>query len=470
MKYMVLLPEAILVLGIIFMLFVCLFRSANTQKTFFTISKWVMISALVGTIFLYNRSLGEVWHNNNYTTMFKVTVYLFALGWGTLSLKRFQSKGQSSFYFYWLLLINLLCFSIIFSYNSVFATATAFSLCQILNCLMLKIDEQDDAKKMHLRYILYTMCFLLMLWGGTFGIYHCCGTDNYAQIQKYLQAQTSFGWQLKLSFSLILMFLLFALGVAPLHFWHADVISASVLPVAGYLSFIPPLVYFSVFVNLMNNVFSPLYAEITPAILSFGVLSVFLGAIGANSEENMRRIFSYAGLYYTGVLMICATDMQEQSLQGAFIYLLVNSLSFFGIYTVLAGCRSKGEYLHNLNDVKGLSTQRPVLSATLLILMISLLGTPPLLGFLGKLSVINALIIGNHYALMAVVAFSILVLACAYLRIITSIYFEPRNISFDRVDKEVYLCIAVNVVLIVLTILNPKYLMHDIEMVLINSL
>ena len=72
----------------------------------------------------------------------------------------------------------------------------------------------------------------------------------------------------------------------------------------------------------------------------------------------------------------------------------------------------------------------------------------------------------GSYGLMAVVAFSMLILVYAYLKIITVIYFEPRNISFDRVDKGVYTYIAVNLLLIAVTVINPKYLMHDVEMML----
>ena len=72
--------------------------------------------------------------------------------------------------------------------------------------------------------------------------------------------------------------------------------------------------------------------------------------------------------------------------------------------------------------------------------------------------------------MMAVIAFSMLILVYAYLKIITVIYFEPRNISFDRVDKGVYIYLAVNILLIAITVLNPKYLMHDVEMMLVAIL
>lgn len=292
------------------------------------------------------------------------------------------------------------------------------------------------------------------------------GGGGYEELGKFLTAQTETLWQLRLAFVMIMVFFLFALGVAPFHFWFADAVSGAVLPVAGYLTIVPVLAYFPAFVNLIVNVLAPLYAWFVPVMLVFGVLSVFIGAVGANSEDNLRRIFAYAGLYYVGVLLVSAADMHGQSLLGAFIYLLVYVLAFFGVYTVFAGCRSKGEYLRCLSEIRGLSTQRPFLAAAFLILMISLIGTPPLLGFLGKLSVINALVAGGSYGLMAVVAFSMLILVYAYLKIITVIYFEPRNISFDRVDKGVYTYIAVNLLLIAVTVINPKYLMHDVEMML----
>lgn len=465
-KYIALLPEIILAFGIVFMALIRLFRSANTQKTFFTISKWVLILATVTSIIFYNRSVGDFWQNNNYNTLFKVVMYLLSIGWGALSLKRFQNKDQVSFWFYFMLLSCLLCFAVALSYSSLLLLALMLTFCQLLNFFLLRLDIEEEEIGCCRKYLLLSTLFCLILWGGILILWHLAGSSDYAVIKDFVVNQDHMSKQLSFAFAMITIFFLFALGVAPFHFWQANVVSCAILPVAGYLTFIPILAYFSIFVNLMNNVLAPLYGTYENVILFFGVLSVFLGAIGANSEDNLRKIFAYAGLYYIGVVIIAAADMQEQSLQGAFIYLFVYILAFFGVYTVLAGCRSKGEYLHNLDEMRGLSTQRPFLSATLLVLMISLIGTPPLVGFLGKLSVINALVVSNHYGLMAVVAFSVLILACAYLRVITAVYFEPRNINFDRVDKEVYVCIAVNVILIVMTVLNPKYLMHDVEMML----
>lgn len=464
-NYVALLPEAVLTAGVLLTVLVRFLRSANTAKTFLTLAKWTILPAIMLTAVFYDRNVGGFWVNNDYTTLFKIVIFLFALGWGSLSLRRFQNRENDSFAFYSMLLLELLGFSLMLSARSLELFAAAAVCCQLLNCLLLRIGADEECLPRLHRHLAVTMFFCLLLAAGVL-VLRRYGGSGYEELGKFLTVQTETLWQLRLAFVMIMVFFLFALGVAPFHFWFADAVSGAVLPVAGYLTIVPVLAYFPAFVNLIVNVLAPLYAWFVPVMLIFGVLSVFIGAVGANSEDNLRRIFAYAGLYYVGVLLVSAADMHGQSLLGAFIYLLVYVLAFFGVYTVFAGCRSKGEYLRCLSEIRGLSTQRPFLAAAFLILMISLIGTPPLLGFLGKLSVINALVAGGSYGLMAVVAFSMLILVYAYLKIITVIYFEPRNISFDRVDKGVYTYIAVNLFLIAVTVINPKYLMHDVEMML----
>ena len=159
--------------------------------------------------------------------------------------------------------------------------------------------------------------------------------------------------------------------------------------------------------------------------------------------------------------------LNDNSLVAAFTYLLVYEVAICGIYTVFFGYRVKGEYMSEMKDIKGVATQRSFLTAALLVFMISLIGTPPLLGFLGKLAVINSFVITRHYVLIAFMMVAMLILAYAYLKIITVSYFEPRNNNFDIVDKGVYICLIINIILILVAVINPKYLMHDVEQMLV---
>ena len=98
--------------------------------------------------------------------------------------------------------------------------------------------------------------------------------------------------------------------------------------------------------------------------------------------------------------------------------------------------------------------------------MVSMLGTPPMLGFLGKLSVINYLIIQGSYVFIGLILTALLLLAYAFLNVIKAVYFDSLTNVFDRADKGVYICLMINLILVLISILNPKYLMHDAEAIL----
>ena len=464
--YIALLPEAVLLTGIVLVVLVAVLRSVNTAKTFYTLSKWILLPVIALTAVFYDQNIAVLWENNDYTTLLKVIIYLFSLGWCSLSYKRFQNKEGESFVFHLLVLMSLFCFSVGLSSRALWLTAAAFTVYQLAVVLMQQIEATEETCRRRRLYLFFSGMFVVFLWTGIFLFYRQCDGTTYEEITGLLSVADLSSPKLRLAFVLIMLFFLFVLGAAPFHFGFTEAVSGSVLPVAGFLSIVPVLAFFPAMINLLLNVFAPLYGWFMPVMVIFGIISIFIGAVGANSADNLRRIFACAELYYVGVLLVAASDLQRQSLSAALIYMQIYVLAFFGLYTVFSGFRSKGEYLTRLSEIRGLSTRRPFLAAAFLVLMISLIGMPPLLGFLGKLSVVNILVAGGSYGLMAVVAFSVLILACAYLKVITVIYFEPRNINFDRVDKNVYIYIAINILLFVFTVLNPKYLMRETEMIL----
>lgn len=94
---------------------------------------------------------------------------------------------------------------------------------------------------------------------------------------------------------LIIAAMLFLLAVAPFHFWYADVIGVSVLPVSGFLTIVPVFAYVACLADLVLNIFLPAYPVLRDAVVIFGVLSLVIGVLNANIEQNMRRLFAYSG-------------------------------------------------------------------------------------------------------------------------------------------------------------------------------
>jgi len=469
--YILLLPEFLLLAGMAFMSFVRLFRHGNTPKTFYTIGRNFLLLAAVCTAVFYNQGIDGLLMNNYFTTLFKLIVYLLVFVWNYLSLKHFQSKNRSSFTFYLLILFYILGFSTAVSAENIWLLFAGLVPPFIANYFLFAIGRDDEADAVSRRsYLTLSICNALLFFFGVGMLHYYSGHSGYQEIERYLETIPTAMWQCNLAFALIMVSFLLMLGCAPFHFWFADTVRSVILPVGGFIMLVPPFVYFACIIDVLVNLFYPISGWFAPVMLVFGCLSVFLGALGSNGESNLRKIFAYFSLYNIGVLVLSINPITDHSLLSTFIYLVVYVLAMAGVYTVFLGMRSKGIYLADLGEIRGFATRRPFVSAAFLLFMISLIGTPPLLGFLGKLSIVNNLVLNSEYWLMIIVTGAILLLANACLKIITALYFEPRNNSFDSVDKGVYICILINMLLIAIAILNPRYLMHDVEVMLVTVL
>ena len=100
--------------------------------------------------------------------------------------------------------------------------------------------------------------------------------------------------------------------------------------------------------------------------------------------------------------------------------------------------------------------------------LVSLIGSPPMLGFLGKLSVINNLVLEHHFYLVAVTLLSLILMANAYLIVVKTVYFDSPIMNFDRIDKSIYICLTLNLILVVISLVQPRFLMSGFERMLIR--
>ena len=120
----------------------------------------------------------------------------------------------------------------------------------------------------------------------------------------------------------------------------------------------------------------------------------------------------------------------------------------------------------NLLSVSGVSESKPFLGAAFVFFLFSLLGFPPSLGFLGLLSIVHDLVNEQNFVAVALILVGVVILSAAFLKVIKSVYFDKKTTHFDRVDKGIYWMLFWILAVIVILMLNPKYLMNDIEVLL----
>jgi len=467
-SYISLLPEILLLSGILFMLAVAYFRGGNTPKTYFTIAKSVIVLSLLTTVIFYNQNAEpHLFRNNSFTTLFKTLIYLSALAAFYLACKWFLNKNRSSLAYYVICLLSLLLLTLSVSAQNLLVLFACLEFSFFLNLGLIRLNPVEEVSAPVFRRYLFGGLMMTAVFVAGLLLFYQMGIPYECQeAYAWFEMHDSRDWKLYLSAVLVLVPVLYMLGLAPFHLWFADVVSTAILPVSTFLTFIPPIAYIAVMIELLSNVFYPMHRDLHLFVISCGGISMFLGAVGANSVTNLRRLFAYVSLYNLGVAVVCISWLNDNGLLSGFISLLVYLLSLFGIYTVFYAFKSKGDYLTDMKDLAGISEVRPYISAALLIFMISLLGTPPMLGFLGKLSVINYLIIQGSYVFIGLILTALLLLAYAFLNVIKTVYFDARHNLFDRADQGVYICLMINLILVLISILNPKYLMHDAEAIL----
>lgn len=464
MRYniLALIPEIVLLVTIVIAAVAEKFREKATPKTFYTISKIGLFLALVATIVFYNQSfLSGYYENNSFTTLIKVIIYLWMLGCFYLSLRWFLGMDRPSFRFYTLTAISVLLLTAAVSAYNLLLLYVLLESAFLLNYFLIKTEADETTFPAAKNFLIAAVGFAVLGGWGVWALYDMSGSFDFEAIRKYLTG-ADVNIRLYTAAAAILISLLFKIGAAPFHFWTAEAAGNSILPVSGYLTLVPIFAYYACLIKLVLQVLMPVYEIFEPVMVGFAAVSVIIGAVGTNSEQNLRRLFDYAALFNIGVMLAVLADFDKESVFSSLIYLLVYIMALSGIYTGFYAFKSKGDYLYMLRDVSGISESRPFIAASMLIFMVSLLGFPPFLGFIGLVSVLNDLVHLRGYWMIVIVLAGILMTGYAYLNVIKTLYFDAKVSNFDRADKGVYICQAVNILLVVIIVLNPKSVMGGI--------
>lgn len=466
--WLILFPELALLGFLLAAWLINRYRTVNTAKTFFTLSKYFLLAAMLGTVVFYNKSaFPALWVNTPYSTLFKIVIYLLALAWYYLSSKWFLAKNKSSYPFYNLVMLALLALELLISAASLLLPLLLVPLLCWINWRLLRLyADPDEIKVMSRLYAFLSWLFMLLLAGGIILIGRRAGTFDCAGVYAYFQNHEILALADYAAIGMVLASLLFMLAIAPFHSWYIGMLTYAILPVCGFLTLIPPFAHLSCLINLISNVFGEAGGFMRLVLIIFAAFSLFVGALSANGASNIRRLFGFSTVYHLGFMLFSIVSFNHGGMLSAFAYMMIYLLAMAGVYTVFLGLKSRGDYLTGLEDINGLSNAKPYLSAAFLIFMISLTGTPPLLGFLGRLSVISNLVVDERWISVAVLLLSVLFMANAYLQVIRTIYFEPMKHNFDRTDKAIYICLFINLVLVMISIINPTYLLQDAEMIL----
>ncbi len=433
----------------------------------FRFSRIMLLTSLVLAVIFYNKppilgfSIG-----NRYTLIFECMLYSGSLILLYLSRKWFAAMHRPAYLFCGSLFITLLFGNLLVASIDLRLSSACAIMLMFNNYLMLRYsDVQKESNTRTRIYFALILGGTFLLLGATLYIWQMCGMTDYEKIRLYLEFEKDDTHTYITIIMLILPFL-FLLGLAPLHFGQTETLSKTFLPVFTYFMLLPTIAVWGGFIHLNISVLPPIAAYLQTFYVSIALLSVGVGAIGACGGQNVYKIFSYFAVYGSGIILLTLRRFTPNALNSGFVYMFVYLLAILGICSCLFGLKKKGEYLFMLTEFEGAAQKRPYITAMMLVFMFSLLGMPPLSGFLGLFSALNYQALHHHFYQLIYLLIMMLVVGYAFLQIMRTLYFIEHKTAFDRADSGIYTAIFLNAILMLIIVLKPQFLAENIYQML----
>ena len=215
--------------------------------------------------------------------------------------------------------------------------------------------------------------------------------------------------------------------------------------------------------------FSNILLEWQTIIIFISIASMILGAVAAMVQKNFKRLLAYSSIGHIGYALAGVATGVVSGYQSAIIYISIYVIMNIGAFSCLYLLKKDGQYKENISDLSGISKKHPLLSISLLIILFSLAGVPPLGGFFAKFYVFVAVVEQQMYTLAIIGLLTTVMSAFYYLKIIKTIYFDDSIVTYDpSKNKTAQISIFASCTILVTFFLYPSILNNIVE-TLFNS-
>lgn len=258
--------------------------------------------------------------------------------------------------------------------------------------------------------------------------------------------------------------LIFKFGAVPFHMWVPDVYQGAATPTTLFIASAPKVAAFAVTLRFLVQALPTLTINWQWFLIIIAVLSMFFGNVLAIAQTNLKRMLAYSSIAHIGytLLGILAGPDSSDGYSAAMFYITTYVLVAAGAFAIIAIMSRHGVEIEDLQDYRGLNARSPWLAFIMLLLMFSMAGVPPTVGFFAKLGLLQALVQGNFVWLAVLALVFALIGAYYYLRVVMLMYFEEpiagKNYPTINLSTETFIAISVNGAAALLLGLLPSFL------------
>ncbi len=460
------LPEIIILCMAMIILLADMFLKPSNRIAIYGLAQLVLLGAAFVTVSTHSAGVSYAFTgmfvDDAMSDVLKLMIYLGTSLILVYSRQYIQQRNMFSGEFYALVLFALVGMMIMVSGQNMLTLYVGLELLSLSLYALVALDRDNArATEAAMKYFVLGALASGMLLYGMSMIYGMTGSLNIAEIGQALTGVGNTHPVLVLGLVFIVAGLAFKLGAVPFQMWVPDVYEGSPTAVTMLIGSVPKLAAFAFVIRMLVQALPELRVDWQQMLLFMAVLSIVVGNLTAIAQTNIKRMFAYSTISHVGFMLYGLMSVTMNGFVFAMFYLacyVLMTLAAFGMILLLS---RKGFEAEQLNDFKGLNQRSPWYAFLMLIVMFSMAGVPPTLGFYAKFSVLQAAL---HAGFLWFVVFAVIV-ACIgafyYLRVVKLMYFdEPIDNSPISAPLDMRIVLGINAFGLLVLGLMPEKLMQ----------
>jgi len=278
-------------------------------------------------------------------------------------------------------------------------------------------------------FVLGALSSGLLLYGASL-VYGYTGSVNFAMIAGVVAAD---GVSLGLTFGLVFICagLAFKISAAPFHMWTPDVYEGSPTAVTAFFATAPKVAAGALFARVLFDGFGDAVGAWQQILVFVAIASMFLGSVAAIGQSNLKRLMAYSSIGHMGFALVGLAAGTADGAGALMFYLVIYVVMNIGVFAFILTMQRDGKPVVQIADLAGLSGSRPAQALALAVLMFSLAGLPPMVGFFAKFYAFKAAVDAGLAPLALAAAVASVIAAYYYLNIVRLMYLSEETRRLD---------------------------------------
>jgi NADH-quinone oxidoreductase subunit N len=483
MNYLAALPEIVLLIAASVILVADLFVPDERRNVTYVMSMLALVAVAAVILTFPGRGVvmyafGGMYVTDPMTSVLKLFAVL-AVGFMLVYAQGYaRDRGIWKGELFTLTLFALLGIMLMISANNLLVIYLGLEL-QALSLYALVALRRDDARSSEAAmkyFVLGALASGFLLYGMSM-LYGGSGTLDINELaRRVATGQVASRVSLVLGVVFVIAGLAFKLGAVPFHMWVPDVYQGAPTPVTLLIGSAPKLAIFAVGYRILVEGLLPLSVDWQKMLIVLAVASLVLGNLTAIAQTNLKRMLAYSTIAQMGFMLLAMLSgvtkgdpaATATAYSAAMFYVITYALTTLGTFGVILLLAREGFEAEEIADLRGLNRRSPWYAFVMLLLMFSLAGIPPTVGFYAKLVVLQALLsegITSAMVWLAVIAVVFSVIgAFYYLRVVKAMYFEEPVTAVAATPAivattDMRVALSINGALVLVLGILPQYLL-----------